>query len=485
MRVGLVSGDGLPVSGLLTVFRNIVQLGNDMSLLQLPIPAELGFSWRPDKPAYYPHDDANTNSPSWMTLAPSVIGGQDDSVAHAAALTTVRESLAHLAYLTTTQRHQLDVLSTQLNNQYYQHFRAWLDQNNIDWVIAVNMTLPDAAPVTAALYRAVANRYARTGSTGILFWDHDLFGSCALHDPDTGKRLYPERPNALTPLPRATPYTRWVVVSDDLAAEAADYPTDLCPEVIPNILPAIPDGALTQRHTQFIHQHRLDPRRPILLNPVRVFGVKGVHLAIRVLAAMKDHAHHRGAMMPYLLIFGGLGEDPAYARQMIALAEELHVSDDVVFLDGVPLTSNCDLTGVWRLDEIDLLRIAASNGGGIVFTPSVADVETVGLGPGLAAAAHLPCLTTPYATFDHVYGPDFWRITLASDTSEAIHAAAGCYLDALLRRQQRDPRVLNQLHSNHQALQTIFPTDEWMNMWRHLAATRHPKVPAPTTNTPT
>jgi hypothetical protein len=36
MRIALVSGDGLPVSGLLTTFRNVVDIGVAESLLELP-----------------------------------------------------------------------------------------------------------------------------------------------------------------------------------------------------------------------------------------------------------------------------------------------------------------------------------------------------------------------------------------------------------------------------------------------------------------
>ena len=116
----------------------------------------------------------------------------------------------------------------------------------------------------------------------------------------------------------------------------------------------------------------------------------------------------RGLAVPYLLVFGSLHEDPGYARQVVDTVHRLGLDDDDVrFLGGVPLGSCRDSSGQWHLDEIDLLRLAAASNGGVLFTPSVPDVETIGLGPGLAAAASVPCLTTTYDAYDRVYGPDF------------------------------------------------------------------------------
>jgi hypothetical protein len=39
MRVGVVSGDGLPVSGLLKVLRNVIDVGRQDGLVDVPIPS--------------------------------------------------------------------------------------------------------------------------------------------------------------------------------------------------------------------------------------------------------------------------------------------------------------------------------------------------------------------------------------------------------------------------------------------------------------
>jgi hypothetical protein len=46
-----------------------------------------------------------------------------------------------------------------------------------------------------------------------------------------------------------------------------------------------------------------------------------------------------------------------------------------VFFGGVPLGSHRDRKGKWRLDEVDLLRIADNTDGGVFFTPNRTDVE--------------------------------------------------------------------------------------------------------------
>jgi hypothetical protein len=69
MRVGVICGDGLPVSGLLTIFRNLIDLGQSMGMLEFPVPADLGFSWRPDKRAGFPGGCGLSEYPPWLRVA--------------------------------------------------------------------------------------------------------------------------------------------------------------------------------------------------------------------------------------------------------------------------------------------------------------------------------------------------------------------------------------------------------------------------------
>ncbi|MEU1116918.1 MULTISPECIES: hypothetical protein [unclassified Streptomyces] len=466
MRIGLVSGDGVPASGLLTIFRNVVGLGVELQLLDMPVPADLGYAWRPDKPAFYPYGPAEQGSSALLEpapLAPPLPGDLDRA---AAEWTSIRTSVAQGATLDTVERARLHERIDRLTDHYRDHFSQWMRRNRVDWTIAVNMTLSDAVPVTRALHAVARDRHHENRAGGVLFWDHDLFGSCA--DYDEGVRRYPERPNEFTPLPAAGPGVRWAVVSEALAEEAASYPVPERPRVVPNILPRVPTGQLEPRLRQFLDGLGLDPRRPILLNPVRVFRVKGVELALEVLAAARSAAADRGLPAPYLLVFGSLAEDPAYCDEVLHTARRLDLLPDVRFLDGVPLCSVQDSTGAWRLDEIDLLRTAAASGGGVVFTPNTEDVETVGLGPALAAVAGLPCASTNYAAFAPTYGKDFYVVPVHSRPADMARSGVGL-VAAMRANRVGEPHMAAKLRRNRRIVDRRFPTGPWAKLLTELA----------------
>ena len=484
MRIGLICGDGLPVSGLLTTFRNVLYLGRELGVLDagVTVPADLGFSWRADKSAYFPDGGKDLVIPEWMELTGCRTDDYIDRDRLASELTAIRQGIARFESLAGDERAHLRHRIASLASIYEQHFAAWLQINRPDWVIAINMTLSDAVPATLALHRAAAAHYSsRPG--GLVFWDHDLYGSCSVRDPASGARMYPERPPPLAPVPAKQPHVRWAVVSSSLAEEASSYLTELVPLVVPNVLPAIPPG-LDKRHLEFRRQERLDPARPILANPARVFHVKGVHVAVQALAALRDQARDRRLAIPYLLLFGSLLEDRDYARQVVDLVHRLGLDDDVRFLGGVPLTSYRDDTGLWHLDEVDVLRLAAASAGGVIFTPSVPDVETVGLGPGLAAAALLPCLITDYDAFYRVYGPGL-TCTLAATAPAAMERAAAEFMTVLQLSRRKDPAMVTVLEDNQRLVAQVFPASAWIDLWHDLHRAVEPDTPpAPATVTP-
>ncbi|MFV0131547.1 hypothetical protein ACLGI4_28220 [Streptomyces sp. HMX112] len=431
------------------------------------MPAELGYSWRPDKPAFFPYGPKNPASSA--LLEPTDLAAPDlgDPVRAAAEWTAIRRSVACADELDPAGRVLLRQRIDRVAVRYHDYFLDWMRRTRVDWTVAVNMTLSDAVPVTKALHSAAREHYLETGSGGVLFWDHDLFASCAVHDDD-GARMYPDRPNEFTPLPEIRPGVRWAVVSEGLAEETTGYPVPQQPRVVPNILPRVPRGPLEPRHERFLRDQRLDPARPVLLNPVRVFRVKGVELALELLAAARSAGADHGRPAPYLLVFGSLAEDPGYAEEVLSTARRLDLLPDVRFLDGVPLSSVRDAAGSWQLDEVDLLRIAAATGGGVVFTPNTEDVETVGLGPALAAVAGLPCATTSYTAFAPVYGPDFSVIHV--DPCETGMRRAGDELVAAMHANRAgDSRMADLLHRNRGIVDRRFPVDPWAALLSDLA----------------
>jgi hypothetical protein len=471
VRVALVSGDGIPVSGLLTVFRNVIELGHELGVVELPVHADLGYSWRPDKPGFFPRGSDRLIYPDWLTVSDAVPPHSLSDAELGDALTAIRADVAAFDTLDRSAQeramHQIEPLA----DAYRRHFRRWLADCAPDWVFAVNLTLSDAVPVSYGLQDAVRDHF-RNRPGGIVYWDHDLFGSCAIHDPETGARCYPVKPNALTPLPQRDDHTRWIVVSAALAAETTQYPTDASPVAVSNILPTFPEAPLESRHIEFARQHDLDIRRPTLLNPVRVFAIKGVEIAVELLAAARDASRGRNLAPPYLLVFGSLDEDPDYARTVRARVHELGVDADIRFLDGVPLSSCRDHNLRWHLDETDLLRLANATHGGIVFTPSVADVETVGLAPGLGALAGLPCAVTDYDAFHRIYGSRFTRVRVPHD-GNALRPAADALVDVLARTRRKEPATMAELARNRAITERRFPTHPWRNLWRDLEELIH------------
>jgi len=279
--------------------------------------------------------------------------------------------------------------------------------------------------------------------------------------------MYPQYPNEFTPLPGTHQSHRWTVVSDQLAKEATTYATPLCPVVVPNVLPTVPYKRLEERHHKFLTQLDVDLRRPVVLAPVRVFRVKGVEISISLLAAVRNASRHRNEPPPYLFVFGDLDEDPDYAHDILATAEREGVQTDVRFLDGVPLSSHQDTAGRWHLDEVDLLRISVASGGGVFFTPNRPDVESVGLGPALAAVAGVPCAVTPYNAFDEVYGSDFARVQVYPDR---LWQAGDEFLDWMIARRQGEHKIQALLDANRDRVLQRFPCEPWQTLLRNMAA---------------
>jgi glycosyltransferase involved in cell wall biosynthesis len=478
-NLAVVCGDGLSVSGLLTTFRNVVDMIQETSgfpqLIQLPIPADLGYSWRPDKAAFFPRGPDLVCYPQWFSVT-SATPVQYDG--YAEQILRIRHEVAESESLSTNQKEALRRSIDSIAAPYQRHFEDWFEAHDIDWVCAINMTISDAVPVTLALHRAAETRWGKGRPGGVFFWDHDLFQSYAVHD--NNQRLYPTAPNEFTPLPQDLPWHVWVVVSDLLAPETKQYPTKARPLVVPNLLPVIPSPTVNLRDRRMIDAFlsRFDildgvrQGRPVLLCPVRVFPVKGIEISIRVFAAMQKLCRKRNLPFPYLLIFGDPKEDPKYAAELIALAEEAQVSRDIRFLGGVPLCSGT-YHGLPWLDEKDLLRIAAMTHGGVLFTPGVAMVESVGLGPALASVAGVPCAVTTFNALQQVYSGGLHCVHVDFGTQDGLDAAAREFLDMLLAsapgKDLEGTRWSKIAHDNKELMLKTFPTRPWKKLIIDLA----------------
>jgi hypothetical protein len=464
MRMAYISGDGLAVSGVLTIFRNVVELGHDLGVVEYPVTTDLGYSWRPDKEPFYPDGAAGTGYPDWMRVSGSVPAGRRPGLA--GEWLALRSDIAVEPELEPAGRAGLPGRIEALAGPYEEYFATWFERENIDWAVAANMTLSDAVPVTLALHRAAARRWGLGRPGGVLFWDHDLFRSYAVYEGE--ERVYPPVPSQLTPLPQGVPYHRWIVPTTDLAAEAAGYPTALAPEVIPYVLPEIPAAAPPATDAEFLAQQRIPPGTPVVVAPVRVFRVKGAEIAVELIAHARREAARRGDPLPVLLVFGSLDEDPDYAKVVLAALAASGDPDGVRFLGGVPLATFRDAGGSLHLDEVSLLRIAVASKGGLCYTPNRSDVESVGLGPALAAAAGLPFAATSFDALAVAYGPglDYVRVP----AGQPLDQAGARLAEWLAGFRAADPGVLAALDRNRQIIAERFPADPTRALLRAMAA---------------
>jgi hypothetical protein len=472
-RMALVCGDGLPVSGLLTIFRNFIGLGRETGLVTGTITADLGYSWRPDKPSYYPRGLAEGGYPPWLNVVNTLPAG--DPTALADEWLAIRAAVAHAAELSAAERDGLRARIETLAGPYEEYFVEWFQREDVDWVFAVNMTLSDAVPVTLGLHRAAARHWDDGRPGGVVFWDHDLFASYAVHEGD--ERVYPCTPNEFTPVPGGHRCHVWIVPTEQLEREAATYPTSLVPRRVPYVLPRLADDALAERHRQFLARHDLDPARPIVLAPVRVFRVKGVELAVSLLAALRRECRRHGDPLPYLLVFGALDEDPDYTADVLSVAEREDVGDALRFLGGVPVSSFRNAAGDWVLDEVDLLAVARLTGGGVFYTPNRPDVESVGLGPALAAVAGIPVAVTSYRAFEGAYGPDLAHVRVGG--SDDMQRAAAEFRAWLTGRRDCDSAVVGRLAHNAEQIKHHFPDVQSRQLLRDMALMRQPTDRAP------
>jgi hypothetical protein len=233
------------------------------------------------------------------------------------------------------------------------------------------------------------------------------------------------------------------------------------------VLPAVPKG-LALRHREYLARRDMDPARPVILVPVRLFHVKGVEISVELLREVHSVCRERSLPLPYLLVFGSLDEEPEYAAFVLDTVQSAGMADAVHFLDGVPLASHRDRAGAWVLDEADLLGICAATGGGVFFTPNCPDVESVGLGPALAAVAGVPSAVTDFTALHAVYGAEH-RFALV-EPGAGLRTVAEDFVNMLTGNRDGNEQVRASLSRNRELVVARFPERPWRQLLGRMAA---------------
>lgn len=76
---------------------------------------------------------------------------------HENNFSNIRCQIAKYDLLTSTEINDVKEKITSISGLYEDYFIHWFENNTVDWVFALNLTLSDAAPVSLALHNAAKN----------------------------------------------------------------------------------------------------------------------------------------------------------------------------------------------------------------------------------------------------------------------------------------------------------------------------------------
>ena len=293
----------------------------------------------------------------------------------------------------------------------------WQTLRGLDVVLAHNVcSLHKNLALTAALHRL----NGRPEFPRLILWHHDLAWTTDRYRAE----LHAGAPWDL--LRQAWPNVRQVVVSSTRQRELAqlmDLPREAI-QVVPNGVDVARLLKLSAPAQALVAALQLDQAAPLLLVPARLTPRKNIELALRTLAALRQHADAAGQSFraATVLITGPEGpHNPAnagYRRRLVALRDELGLAGSAHFaIEHVAEGLSDEVVG-------DLYRLADA-----LLLPS--REEGFGIPLLEAGLARLPIFCTDIAPLQALGGGD---ATYFSPGAEPAMVA-----DAIAQRLGHDP----------------------------------------------
>ncbi|QQR88740.1 MAG: glycosyltransferase family 4 protein [Myxococcales bacterium] len=264
---------------------------------------------------------------------------------------------------------------------------------NVAYLIVENGTLPENIIFTSALYKAI-ERYGVASKLGkYVFWrDHDLMQTS---EPLGAK--YGAFPYKNVPKPKRSNFIQYIVQHDFNRRHLVSWANVSNISVIPNCF-SMERKMPTLKNSSSRSAFGIPENAFLIAHCTRIIPQKRIDRELYLLSELMKRLPQKDI---YLFVTGDPAENPAESEKLIAYANQLGISKQVVFGGCFPTFDSDFLNGtksegftVWDiLANADLSSFLTSY-----------DYESYGNPIGEAIAAGVPYLTSTYSLYDDVYG---------------------------------------------------------------------------------
>lgn len=329
------------------------------------IHLDLGYDIKADKGPFF-RPCADERLPGWITL--DRVEGLDRIDGYDREFVTCT--------LRAVQRNEVPDVGD-IANQIASRIEETWERLGVTLVMVENGTLPENVAYTTGLYQAIERYGAKHALGRFVFWrDHDM-----MWQSEPGK--YGTFPYPATPKMRNSPHIHYFALHEEARRRTLDWlPYLRNLSVLPNTF-APPRR---RARTDFKRHHGIPEDAAVIARLTRIIPQKRIDRDLHLLTLLPDNTH--------LFIAGDTAEHPAETRKLQQLADELGLTNRVIF--GGTLAPS-ESTGA-GFSVRDLLAHAT-----IVSFLTSYDYESYGNPISEAVAAGVPYITSRYALYDTVY----------------------------------------------------------------------------------